>query len=121
MGAGLVGDQVQSGAGIGNPQEGHEIDLAPPGILARRLPDDGGLALDIQQVVDNLVGQSQVVGEGQKGVPLRLTRVRQDQGQFEGGGDQRPRLEPLHPGHGPQVVAVPGQVDHLAAAHAARA
>jgi hypothetical protein len=65
VGASLVGDQVQPGTGIGNPKEGDEIDLAAPGILARRLPDDGGLALDIQQVVDNLVGQSKVMGEGQ--------------------------------------------------------
>ena len=58
------------------------------------------------------------MGEGQEGVPLRLARVRQCEGQLEGGGDQGPGLEPLHPGHGAQVLADAGQVDHLAAAHA---
>lgn len=114
----LVSKKVQSGPGVLDAQQGHEVDLAAAGILARRLADYARLALDVQQVIDDLVGQPKVVGEGQEGVSFRIARMGHDEGQFEGCRDQGARLEPLHPGDSPEVLALARQIDHLASAHA---
>jgi len=58
----LCGEITHPILGALYPQQGNEIDLSGREILGRRLAEDGGVTLDVQQVVDDLEGQAQVVG-----------------------------------------------------------
>ena len=107
--------------GLVDAQQGDEIGLAAGGVLVGRLAQDVLVALNVQQVVDDLVGQADVVGEAGQGLTVNLAGPGDDQGNLEGIGEQGPGLEPLHPGHATEVVADAQQVDHLATGHAAGA
>ena len=92
VGAGLAGQEVEPGAGVIGPQQGDEVRLAARGVLACRLADHPHFALEIQEVIDDLVGEAQVMGEGQQGVTLRLAGMGHHERQLEGGRDQGPGL-----------------------------
>ena len=121
MGPGLIGEMRDAMPRLVHAQQGDEIGLAAGGVLVGRLAQDVLVALDIQQVVDDLVGQADVMGEADQGLTVNLPGAGDDQGNLEGIGEQGPGLEPLHPGHAAEVVADAQQVDHLATGHAARA
>ena len=57
------------------PSRVTKVGLALAGVLAAGgLAEQILVALDVQQVVDDLVGQAQVLGEGHQGVALGLAR-----------------------------------------------
>ena len=109
--------------GLLHPQDRDEGRLARRRVLAHGLPDDGFLALGVQEVVDDLEGESEVVGVGPKRMAHGLRRLVHDGAGLAGKGDQLAGLEPFHPGNGPDVqgLVLGEQVDHLPADHAATA
>ena len=72
-----------------------------------RITDSTGSIQEIEG--EGVVGQQPVLRPGDR------------QRQFEGAGDQRAGLQPLHPRNAAQVLAHAQHVDHLAAHHAPRA
>lgn len=80
VGPGLVGQVRDAMPRRLHAQQGDEIGLAARRVLVGGLAQDVLVALDVQQVVDDLIGQADVVGEAGQGLAVDLAGPGDDQG-----------------------------------------
>ncbi len=96
---------------VGNEQgQGH---FTFPQVVAQRFAGDPWFAQVVQQVIDDLEGQTQVVPVGPQGLALLALAVGDDDSRLAGGGDQRGSFASQHRKISALAPVVVGRGIHL--------
>ena len=115
---GLNGEESHAFPGRLDPQQGHVVGFSPRRVLAPgRLAHGVAVALGVQNVIDDLIGETDIAAESGQGGALGVRGFDHRQGQLKGAGDKRAGLHSLHPRNSTQIIAHAQQIDHLAARH----
>jgi len=121
--AGLFGQQIGLRPGAVEPKQGNESSFTGVGVLLDLLADQGGIALDIEDIVGDLEGEAEVVGVITQGEVEFAMGLAQHRARLTGEGEQSAGLHLLQPGDPGNIeIQIVGlKVDHLTADHAERA